>query len=325
MNVLITGAAGFVGSHLAEYLLAQCPEYSIHGSRRPKEATDNLRSIIDRIALHELDITDALSVYRLLDTIRPEIVWHLAAQSYVRTSWESPQATLTTNVIGQANLLEALRLLKSTSYNPTIVIAGSSEEYGLVESHELPITEAASLRPLSPYAVSKISQDYLGFQYWRTYGLRTVRLRIFNHTGPRRPTAFGDSHVAQTIALIEAGQATPRVTYRDLDAVRDFLDVRDVTRAYDLAATKGEPGEVYNVCSGTGTSIRQIYTTLLALSSVSPIELVADPGGRRPTDGGVIIGDNTKFRRLTGWRPEIDFLQTTLPDMLTYWRDSLAS
>lgn len=325
MNILITGIEGFVGSYLAEYILDAHPEYRIHGTRRPKASTDNLQHIRENIDVHEIDITDAPSVYQLIDSVRPQIIFHLAAQSYVRTSWESPQSTITTNVLGQANLLEAVRQLKSDIYNPPFLITGSSEEYGLVEADQIPIKETAPLQPLSPYAVSKIGQDYMGFQYFHTYGLKTIRLRVFNHTGPRRPTAFGDSHLAHTIALIEQGLEQPKVTYRNLDAVRDFTDVRDIVRAYVLAAEHCKPGEVYNVCSGIGVSIRDMYNTLLSLSTKKDIELVADPGGPRPTDGGIIIGDNTRFVAATGWQPQISFLHQTLPDILEWWRDQLAT
>lgn len=321
MKVLITGIAGFVGSHLAEHLLRDHRTTVVHGTVLPKELRDNIMHVAGQLQIHELDITDAAGVSQLIDAIRPDIVFHLAAQSYVRTSWESPQATLATNIGGQANFLEAIRLLKSDVFNPVFVIAGSSEEYGMVGAGSPPLREDAPLHPLSPYAVSKIGQDFLGYQYHQTYGLKTIRLRIFNHTGPRRPTAFGDSHLAHTIALIEQGKAKPVVTYRDLSAVRDFTDVRDVVRAYMLAAQHCQPGEVYNVCSGFGFSIEQIYQTLIAQSTVQPIELLPDPHGPRPTDGGVIIGDGARFRQQTGWRPTIDFLKQTLPDIFNYWRE----
>ncbi len=319
-NILITGAAGFVGSYLMQEVSRTYPGAKIHGTMRPKESLDNLKGIHATYEMHELDITDAPSVYALLEATRPEYVFHLAAQSYVRTSWESPQATITTNILGEVNILEALRLLTTKKYNPVIVIACSSEEYGMVPKSHLPITEKPLLAPLSPYAVSKIGQDFLGFQYFKTYGLKTIRLRVFNHTGPKRPTAFGDSHVAHEIALIEAGLKEPVITYRDLTAIRDYSDVRDVASAYVIAALRCKPGDVYNVCSGKGTSIQEMYAALLSRSHVKNIKLVADPSGPRPTDGGTIIGSNKKFVRQTKWRPKIDFLKETLPDILEYWR-----
>ncbi|MEK7499908.1 MAG: GDP-mannose 4,6-dehydratase, partial [Patescibacteria group bacterium] len=272
---------------------------------------------------HELDITDAPSTYSLIEAIRPEYIFHLAAQSYVRTSWESPQETITTNMLGEINLLEAVRLLKTDKYNPIIVITCSSEEYGLVTKSQLPITEDTPLAPLSPYAVSKIGQDFLGFQYFKTYGLKTIRLRVFNHSGPKRPPAFGDSHTAHEIALIEAGLKEPVITYRDLTAVRDYSDVRDIVHAYALAAERCEAGDVYNVCSGIGTSIEQIYNTLLHLSTIKNIRLEADPAGPRPTDGGTIIGSNSKFTKITKWQQKRDFLTQTLPDILEFWRQQI--
>ncbi len=324
MIALITGVTGFVGSHLAEYLVTR-DDIHVHGTRRPRGSTENIQHLLPLVTLHDVDITDAPSAIRLLDEVRPDVIFHLAAQSYVRTSWESPHATLLTNIGGQVNLLEALRLLKNETYNPPFLIAGSSEEYGLVEPHELPITETNPLRPLSPYAVSKIGQDFLGYQYHQTYGLKVIRLRVFNHSGPRRPTAFGDSHIAHTIALIERGAVPPRITYRDLRAVRDFTDVRDIVRAYFLAVERCDPGTVYNVCSGTGISINTMVETLLALSTVQGIAREPDPMGPRPTDGRTIVGDNTRFVRQTGWQPQRSFLKETLPDILQYWRQRISA
>lgn len=320
MNILITGIAGFVGSYLAEHIHATQPEWVIHGTRLPEESTQNIDAVIDSLHIHAADITDAEQVKKVIAAIRPEIVFHLAAQSYVRTSWESPQATITTNIVGQINLLEAIRSLKTDTYNPTVIIAGSSEEYGPALQTATPISENAPLRPLSPYAISKIGQDFLGFQYHQTYGLNTIRLRVFNHTGPRRPLAFGDSAIAHAIALIETGQQEPVISYRDLSAVRDYSDVRDIVRAYVAAAAHCTPGEVYNLCSGVGTSIKEMYEQFLSLSTVRNIRLIPDPQGPRPTDGGTIIGDNSRFRAATGWHPEIDFLKTTVPDILNWWR-----
>lgn len=323
MNVLVTGIEGFVGSHLAEYLLDTGLDISLHGTYRPKTSTENIDRIRDKLTLHEVDITDNPSVYRLLDAIHPHVIYHLAAQSYVRTSWESPQATLTTNIIGQTNFLESLRLLRDTRYDPVFLIPSSSEVYGKVAPEDNPVNETTPLQPLSPYAVSKIGQDFLGYQYFQSYGLKTIRLRVFNHTGPRRPTAFGDSYVAHQIALIERGLADPVITYRDLTAVRDFTDVRDIAHAYYLAVQHCTPGEVYNVCSGQGVRIKEIYETLLSHSTAKHIALAPDPAGPRPTDGGVIIGDNSRFVRATGWQPRTPFLKQTLSDLLNDWRERI--
>lgn len=325
MNILVTGIEGFVGSHLAEYLLASQPQASLHGTIRPKASMENIAHLGDRLKLHEIDITDNVSVYRLLETIRPEVIYHLAAQSYVRTSWESPQATLITNIIGQTNFLENLRLIRDSKYDPIFLIPSSSEVYGKVAEKDLPVQESYPLQPLSPYAVSKIGQDLLGYQYYQSYGLKTVRLRVFNHTGPRRPTAFGDSYVAHTIALIEKGLAEPVLTYRDLSATRDYTDVRDIVRAYHLATLHCQPGEVYNVCSGQGTSIQKMYNALLSYSTNKNIELRPDPSGPRPTDGGALIGNNQRFVAATGWQPQFSFLEQTLPDILNYWRERVTT
>ncbi|MCK4231535.1 GDP-mannose 4,6-dehydratase, partial [candidate division WOR-3 bacterium] len=202
---------------------------------------------------------------------------------------------------------------------PLIHIAGSSEEYGLVHPDEVPIAETNPLRPLSPYGVSKVAQDLLAFQYFKSYGLKVIRTRAFNHTGPRRGEVFATSNFARQIVMIEKGKAEPLIRVGNLDAVRDFSDVRDIARAYTLALEKGEPGEVYNICSGKGLKIRQLLDMLLAQSKVD-IEIKEDPARMRPSDVGFLIGDATRFRAKTGWKPEIPFEQT-LADLLDFWRE----
>jgi len=209
----------------------------------------------EEIELRETDLRDLHSVYRTLEAVRPDYVFHLAAQSFVPASWGAPAATLDTNIIGQTNIFEAVRAL---GLDPVIQIACSSEEYGLVHPDETPIREDNPLRPLSPYAVSKVGQDYLAYQYFQSYGLKTVRTRGFNHTGPRRGKVFVTSNFAMQLARIEAGLQEPVIRVGNLDAVRDFTDVRDMVRAYYLAVTRAKPGEVYNIASGRGITIREL-------------------------------------------------------------------
>jgi GDP-4-dehydro-6-deoxy-D-mannose reductase len=318
MRALITGVTGFAGSHLADLLLAEHPEMQVAGMYRWRSPMENLELAAGRIELYETDLRDYISVQRTLDACRPDLVFHLAAQSFVPASWTGPAETLTTNLLGQTYLFEAVRALK---LDPVIQIACSSEEYGLVLPHEVPIEESNPLRPLSPYAVSKVAQDYQGYQYFQSYGMRVVRTRAFNHTGPRRGEVFAMSSFAKQLALIELGANEPVLRVGNLDAVRDFTDVRDIVRAYVLAATVGEPGEVYNIASGRGHSIRDLLDRLIALSGLE-VEVSIDPHRLRPSDVEILIGDSTRFRERTGWQPVIP-LETTLSDLLDYWRRRL--
>jgi len=315
MRVLVTGIAGFVGSHMVDYLLAHHPEAEVHGTIRPRSRMDNLANLNERVQLHDCDLTDATNVRRVLQAVKPDRVFHLAAQSFVPFSWESPSQTITVNVQGQVNLFEEARALK---LDPLIQIACSSEEYGEVHADEVPIKETNPLRPLSPYAVSKVAQDYLAYQYFKSYGTRAIRTRGFNHTGPRRGEVFVSSNFSKQVAMIEAGKKPPVIRVGNLDAVRDFTDVRDMVRAYWLALDHCEPGEAYNIASGRGWVIRDVLNRLLSLSTVK-ITTEVDPARLRPSDVEVLIGDASKFRKATGWEPQIPFEQT-LEDLLQYWR-----
>ncbi len=315
MRALITGITGFAGSHLADYLLAEQPQVQVFGTCRWRSRMDNVEHLRDRVRLLDADLHDQTSLHHVLDAVRPEIVFHLAAQSFVPASWTAPAETLTTNIAGQTHLFEAIRAL---GLDPVVQIACSSEEYGLVLPDEVPIREENPLRPLSPYAVSKVGQDLLGYQYFKSYGMKIVRTRGFNHTGPRRGEVFVSSNFAKQVARIEAGLQPPVVEVGNLEAVRDFTDVRDMVRAYWLAARHGRPGEAYNIASGRGIVIRELLDRLLALAEV-PIEVRVDPARLRPSDVAVLIGDSSKFRAETGWEPAIPF-ERTLADLLEYWR-----
>lgn len=317
MRVLITGVTGFAGSHLAEFLLTQ-PGVEIHGIERWRSKTENVSHIKDRLVMHECDLRDASSVRKVIETVRPDRIFHLAAQSFVPTSWRAPAETLMTNIIGQLNIFEAARQI---GINPRTQIAGSSEEYGLVRPDELPITERNPLRPLSPYGVSKVGQDLLAYQYHQSYQLHVVRTRGFNHTGPRRGDVFVESNFALQIAKIERGLQEPVVKVGNLQAKRDYTDVRDMVRAYWLALERGEPGDVYNICSGQAHSIDEVLHALLAMSAAK-VRIELDPARMRPSDVLILQGDATKFVRRTGWRPEIPF-ETTLQDLLNYWRERI--
>lgn len=323
MRVLITGITGFAGSHLADYILANYPGVEIHGTRRWRSKEDAADHLNSSVTFHECDITDAHNMYQIIERLKPDRIFHLAAQSYVPASWDSPAETFHTNVIGQCNLLEAIKRLRPSGYDPIVQIAGSSEEYGLVSSDDLPIKETTSLRPLSPYAVSKVAQDYMGYQYWQSFRIRVIRTRAFNHEGPRRGEVFVVSNFCKQIAEIESGTRPSIIYVGNLEAIRDFTDVRDVVGAYWMAAELCEPGDVYNIASGQGHRIASVLEQLLGLST-HRIRVERDPQRVRPSDVPVLIGDSTKFRGATGWRPQIPFEQT-LRDSLTYWRRRLAA
>ena len=314
MRVLITGFTGFVGSHLADYLVAR-GDVEVFGTHRWRSRLENVEHLGNQVRRVECDVRDAAAVRRALRDVRPDRVFHLAAQSYVPTSWLTPGETLSGNVLGQVNLFEAIRDLDLPA---RVLIAGSSEEYGLVLPDEIPIREDGPLRPLSPYGVSKVAQDLLAYQYWKSYRLHVVRTRGFNHTGPRRGDVFVTSSFARQIAEIEKSVSEPVVWVGNLDSVRDFTDVLDMVRAYWLALDRGEPGEVYNICSGRGYSARQVLEILLALAHVK-VEVREDPARMRPSDVTLLLGDCSKFRGATGWEPTIPF-EVTLEDLLEHWR-----
>ena len=313
-RVLVTGVTGFVGSHLVDYLLSRgdCEIFGIH---RWRSRTENIEHFMDRITLMECDLRDASSTRDTLEKIRPDWIFHLAAQSFVPTSWNAPSESLTTNILGQLNLLEAVRRV---GLKCRIQLACSSEEYGMVFPSEIPIRETNPLRPLSPYAVSKVAQDMLGYQYWMSWKVDSVRTRGFNHEGPRRGPVFVASDFAKQIADIEKGRKPPVVQVGNLEAKRDFTDVRDMVRAYWLALEKCEPGEAYNICTGHAWTIREVLDHLLSLTKVK-IEVRPDPARLRPSDVPILLGDNSKFVKATGWQPTIPFEQT-LRDMLEHWR-----
>src|SRR5579884_1271589 len=332
------------GSHLAEYALT-LPGVEVFGTYRWRSRMDNLQDLIEagkvnRIAgggnvlsaeqlakwvqaesksghlnLILADISDPSSMRRLIAGLRPERIFHLAAQSFVPSSWDSPAQTLELNIIGQVNLFEAIR---EVGIDPLVHVAGSSEEYGLVMPDEVPMKETNPLRPLSPYAVSKVAQEELAWQYHRSFGLRAVVTRAFNHTGPRRGEFFVESSFAKQIAQIEKGLREPVIDVGDLSSKRDWTDVRDTVRGYWLALERGNPGEAYNIGSGTCRSCEEMLGVLLTHTD-RKIDVRVDPSRLRPSDVKILWSDPSKFQRQTGWQPEIPF-ETTMKDLLDYWR-----
>ena len=344
MRVLITGITGFAGSHLAEHLLSK-EGVEVYGICRWRSKMDNLEDLARRgqlnpnpievnitnsqmfaehmrpgkVNLLQGDISDPSSLRMALELVHPDRVFHLAAQSYVPASWNAPAETFHVNAIGQINLFEAIR---QVGIDPLVHIAGSSEEYGLVFPNEVPIKETNPLRPLSPYAVSKVTQELLAFQYHQSYGLKAIVTRGFNHTGPRHGEVLSCSTFAKQIAQIEEGLREPVLWVGNLEARRDFSDVRDTVRGYWLALEKCLPGEVYNIGSGVPRTIRSVLELLLSMSKAQ-IEVCHDPARMRPSDVMLLWADYSKFHQATGWEPDIPF-EVTMADLLQYWRRRIA-
>ena len=320
MKILITGIAGFVGSHLADYCLSKA-RTRISGTILPHASKDELKrvkGIKDKIEILECDLTDKIKVERVLKKVKPDKIFHLAAQSSPSFSWSSPKETLFNNIVAELNIFEVVRKLK---LNPVIQIAGSADEYGLVYKSELPIKETNPFRPLSPYGVSKVTQEMLASQYFRSYGLKTVTTRAFNHEGPGKGKHFAVSAFSIQIAAIEKGKQKPIIKVGNLSARRDLTDVRDVVRAYWLATERCKFGEAYNIGSGRAYKIEEVLKILLSFSKTK-IKVVKDPKLIRPNDVEIWQCDYDKFKKATGWNPKID-LKNTLLDTLNYWRKEI--
>lgn len=313
VRALVTGAAGFAGSHLIDYLIANTPWdlYAFVWERA------NLEHLARHERVHVLkgDIVNESSIHEAVMQAQPDHVFHLAAVASVPQAYQNPGPTMMTNILGQVNLLQALVHLNPM---PRTLVIGSADEYGLVSRGDLPITENTLMRPANPYAVSKITQDMMGHQYFRTHGLPVVRVRPFNHIGPRQRESFVAPAFAKQIAEAEAGLRDPVLRVGNLEARRDFSDVRDIVRGYHLAVTLGEPGEVYNMASERSYSIQYLLDQLISLSNL-PFLVEVDPERLRPSDVPIFVGDCTKFRERAGWRAEIP-LRTSLADTLNYWR-----
>ena len=316
MRVLITGVAGFVGRHLADQLLER-GEDEVWGLARSSTRSDGLDP---RIRLVVADLCDRDAVNAALEAARPNAIYHLASQASVAKSLDDPLPTIVNNVVGQVNVLEAVAAIVPEA---RVLVVGSNEEYGLTREDELPLAETRELRPISPYAVSKVTQDMLGHQYFATKKLNVIRVRPFTHTGPRQASLFVTPSFARQLAEMEAGVREPVMRVGFLEGKRDFTDVRDVARGYRLLIERGTPGEVYNLGSGVPRSIRSILDALIALSSARPVVEV-DPKLIRPLEVPVQYADCSKLRAATGWAPEIPFEQT-LADILADWCSRVAA
>ncbi|MBC7224883.1 MAG: GDP-mannose 4,6-dehydratase [Anaerolineae bacterium] len=314
-RALITGINGFVGSHLAEYLLAHT-DWQICGTVYGR--LDNIASIREQLTLFPAELSREQVVDYVLEETRPDYIFHLAAQPIPSVSRANPWFTLENNIRLQLNILEGVVRLGLT---PRVLVVGSSEEYGAVQPEDLPIDEETPLRPLNAYGLSKIAQDFMGLQYFLSHRLPIIRVRPFNHIGPRQRPGFVAADFARQIAAVEAGLQEPVVSVGNLDVSRDFSDVRDVVRAYHGLMLRGEPGEVYNVGSGTAHSVRELLELLLGLSD-RPIEVRQDPAKVRPADVPCLVCDATKLRKAIQWEPRIPFAQS-LRDVLDYWREQV--
>lgn len=325
-NIVITGINGFAGSTLADFILGLPQnQWQIWGIDHAVQPGPNLSHLADDSRLHycSLDMTDREQLIELLQQIQPSRIFHLAAKSFVGPSLNNPLETLSNNLVITANLLEAVRATKLVE-SCRILNAGSSDEYGLVQPEDLPVTEKTPFRPGNPYAVSKIAQDMLGQQYANTWKLQVVTTRAFNHLGPRQNPQLATSAFAKQIAEAEAGIIEPVIRVGNLEASRDYTDVRDVVRGYWLALeTLDEPngckpGEVYNICSGNAYQMSKILQILLGKSRRS-LEVQNDPAKMRPSDIKEVRGDFSRFQQATGWKPSIP-LEISLQDLLDYWR-----
>ena len=333
-SVLITGFTGQVGSQLADYLLIES-DMDVIGMMRWQEPIDNIYQLTkrindkDRVKINYADLNDYVSIYKLLSEEKPKFIFHLAAQSYPRTSFDIPIETLQTNIIGTANLLESIRSLKdSEEYSPVVHICSSSEVYGKAK-HGQVLGEDTPFHGASPYSISKIGTDYLGQFYGEAYGINTFVTRMGTHSGPRRSDVFFESTVAKQIALIEAGYQDPVIKVGNLSSTRTFQDARDAVRAYYLLAVESEKGnvpngEVFNIAGEEAFQLPQVIDILLSFSTRSDITVAVDGDRLRPLDADYQMFDNTKIKSFIKWEPEIK-AHKMFRDLLQHWRDEISS
>ena len=326
-KTLITGITGMVGSHLADYLLENT-DWEIHGVCRWRSPQDNVEHLLpmannkDRLFFHYGDLCDYISLQNVIEKVRPDYVFHLAAQSYPQTSFSSPINTYDTNIQGTENLLEVIR--KCTDIDPWIHVCSSSEVFGRVPKEKIPINEECSFHPASPYAISKVGTDLIGRFHAEAYNQKILITRMFTHTGPRRGDVFVESTFAKQIAMIEAKQIEPVVKVGNLESLRTFADVRDAVRAYYLLLTKNPiSGEYYNIGGDHTCKVGEMLDYLLSLSKIKNIKVEMDEARMRPIDADLQIPDTSKFHKHTSWKPEISFEQT-MKDLLNYWRQNIS-
>lgn len=314
-RILITGIAGSGGSYLAEYILQKHPEVQVHGLSRWHSAAqnENISGIRDKITMHEVDLMDFGSTFSVLEKVKPQAIFHLAAYANVRTSFITPCSVLSNNILGTANLFEAVRLAELDSI---VQLCSTSEVYGQVDPDDVPIKEDTPLRPVNPYAVSKTAQDLLGLTYFASYGMRIIRTRMFTYINPRRSDLFATSFARQ-IAWIERGMQK-ELLHGNLDSVRTVIDVRDAMAAYWQTIMHCKYGEVYNIGGTTSLTVGDVLTRLIAMSN-SSIPTRCDPNLLRPADVTLQVPCIDKFMQATGWKPQYT-LEQSLDFLLSYWR-----
>lgn len=315
-KALITGITGFAGSYLAEHLLST-KKISVSGTYLLEEGLKNVNAIRSKLNLVKVDLSNEKNVLDIIKEVSPSVIFHLAALTSPADSFKNPTETLTNNISLQINLMEAVK--KLNLLNTKILIVSSGEIYGIVEKEDLPIDEETPMMPTNPYSVSKIAQDFLGLTYFLSYNLKIIRVRPFNHIGPRQSPQFVVSSFAKQIAEIEKEKRVPILKVGNLEAKRDFTDVKDMVRAYATVMEKGRIGEAYNIGSGTSYKISDILNKLVSMSSYK-IKVEKEEGLLRPSDNPELICDATKFVKLTGWKPEVP-IEKTLKDTLDYWRN----
>lgn len=310
MKALIIGAAGFVGKYLAEHLVKECG-VEVVATKLPHEYIEN-----ELIQIFDLDIMDKDAIVSLLFRIRPDYIFHLAAQSSVGVAWKNPGLTIDVNIKGSVNVMDAVRELY---YKPRVLLIGSGEEYGHIKHGETPISEDNSIRPGNIYAATKVCQNMIGNIYARAYDMEIMMVRAFNHIGPCQAPIFVVADFCKQVAEIEKGIREPVMYVGNLNIKRDFTDVRDVVRAYALLIRKGTAGETYNVGSGHSVTIEEILNLIIGLSG-KDIRVEVDPNKIRPVDVPIIEADISKINEVTGWSPQIT-LQQTIQETLDYWRE----
>jgi GDP-4-dehydro-6-deoxy-D-mannose reductase len=322
MEVLITGITGFVGSHLADYFLENHPSIELHGVKRYHlSRMDNVNHIYDKINWYDCNLLEQSAVLKMIREIRPDIIFHMAAESFVSPSWAHPMTYMNANYGMTVNILEAVKDLK---LNTKVHLPGSGEEYGDISEEMLPITTETILNPVNPYAVTKIAQDLIGFVYWKSYGVNVIRTRAFNHEGPRRHFVFGIPSFAYQIAKIEAGLQSPVIETGDVDDKRNFTDVRDMVAAYWHAVNHCLPGELYLVGQEDPSMVctfKEALDRLLKISNLSAqnVEIKKVARYTRPTKVPFLISDISKFNSVVDWKAKFT-LDDILKDTLDYWR-----
>jgi GDP-4-dehydro-6-deoxy-D-mannose reductase len=317
VRVFITGITGPVGSFLADYLLS-LDGLEIHAFKRWRSDTRPIEHLFGHVVIHEGDVEDPFSIQRALECARPDRIYHLAAQSYPSESWDAPIATMRVNVEGTLNVLEAARRCCPAA---RIHIAGTSAQYGFAAPEAMPLNETHSLRPSSPYGVSKVAAELSGLQYHQSYGLHVLVTRSFNHVGPRQGDRCSIQTFCRQMATIEAGLQEPFIKVGNVQTRRDFTHTSDVARALWLLLEHGQAGEVYNLCSGRATLIADIVELVRRQGRV-PAEVQTDPARLRPNDEPLLVGDNRKLRAATGWEPHIG-MEQIVAELLAYWRQYL--